>query len=367
VYFAIPGRLVSPGSALDDEARTRGVSLPLPDQALPLLPDSLAQAVCLREGVVQPALSVELRLGADLEPSGCRLVLRRIRPRRILTPEEVIQAQDDDGVAKRLHGLARALRRRRLERGGILLAPLPRLTVGDGPAACRPHPVSADPDALEELGLLASEASGELCASRGIPAIYRVQEAPGERPVDGDATDPAATHEQIRRMPRTFLQVEPGIHAGLGLPVSAAMDRPLDSYADLVMQQQLVEVAARGQTRYAAPELRRVVADTAAAREAGAHVVRSARRYWALRYLENREGKDLEVTVVERAGVGYVVQFTDVGTKGYVRTAGELWANPGDRVRVRVERVCARSDILRLATVMPALRPEESATATAPG
>ena len=168
-------------------------------------------------------------------------------------------------------------------------------------------------------------------------------------------------------MPRAFLQVEPGIHSGLGLRVCVAMDRPLDSYADLVMQQQLAEVAARGQHRYKADEMQHVLSDIAAARETGADVVRSARRYWALHCLEDWEGKDVEVTVLERAGVGYVVQFTEVGTKGYVRTGGELWAVPGDRVCVRLERVSARRDVLRLARVRPVSNTGESAPAAVSG
>lgn len=360
VYFAIPGRLVPPGSAVDEEARTRGVSLDLPDRIIPLLPDSVAQSACLHQGVVEPVLAVEVQLGGDMEPRGGCVSLRRIRPCRILTAIEITQMQGRDGDVRPILRLVRVLRRRRLGGGGVLFPPLPRLTVSDHSRTCQPEPVDVGPDALEELGLLASEVCGEFCARKQIPAIYRVQEAPGERPVDGDATDLAIAHEQARRMPRGLLQVEPGIHAGLGLPVCVAMDRPLDSYVDLVMQQQLAEVAARGQPRYTAHEMQRVLTDTAAAREAGVDVARSARRYWALKYLEEWEGRDVEVTVVERAGVGYVVQFAEVGTKGYVRTGGELWAAPGDRVCVRLERVSARRDVLRLTKATRVRRIEES-------
>ena len=203
VYFAIPGLLVPPGSAVDEEARTRGVSLALPDQVIPLLPDPVAQTACLLEGVVQPVLSVDMQLGADMQPCGGRIALRRVRPHRILTTDEVGQTQGRDADVHRLFRLARALRRRRLRRGGVLFSPLPRLTVTDHPPACQPQPVGAGPDALEELGLLASELCGELCAHKGIPAIYRVQEVPGERPVDGDATDLAIAHGSRSRV-KTF-------------------------------------------------------------------------------------------------------------------------------------------------------------------
>ena len=53
--------------------------------------------------------------------------------------------------------------------------------------------------------------------------------------------------------------------------------------------------------------------------------------------------------VFERAGLGYRILLEEFEFCAFVPAPGELWAQPGDRVDVRVAQVSARRDQLVLA------------------
>lgn len=347
VYVPALSLLVPAGSHVDEEARSRGVALHLPDRTLPLIPQPLLEMASLTEEAVVPCLVVEAVLGRDLKVRRCRLRLRRVCPRTLWRDGE---GRSTGGGAAGSGGgllldLARGLRHRRLGSGAVIFPPRPRPAKDGGPQLLPPPGEIAA--AAEEYVLLASEACGVLCRSEGIPAVYRVQPEPATAAPRGRVLDPVGARLQARALPRTVLQVEAGRWAGMGLEVSVPAAAPAESYLDLVMQRQLLARLGCG-PQLTEADLHRAVEDTAAAREAAVEVGRSARRYWLLKVLEERVGERLPALVLERAGLGYVVELEGVGCRDYVPVRGELIARAGDRIAVLVEQVSARRDLLRL-------------------
>ncbi|MFH1566380.1 MAG: hypothetical protein ABIL09_00150 [Gemmatimonadota bacterium] len=343
LYLSAPALLVPAGSRLDEEARTRGVRLHLPEAEIPLLPEEVGEAVALRASRLTPCLALDLRLDRTLTLRRCRLRLRRVRPGGIL--------RDGDVGPPLLLEVAADLRQQRLAAGAVLFPSRPRPVVAGG---LRLEPPAGEVTrALEEYLLLAAAACGALCQRQGIPALYRVQAAPSGG-TGGRALDPVAAHEVARRLPRTAVQVRAEPNPGFGLPACATVERPLEAYTDLVVQRQLIAWLVDGRPSCHEAGLQRVVEDTAAAREAALAVGRAARRYWLLKLLEGREGEEVEALVLERVGAGYVVELEESGYRDYVTASGELWARPGDRLRVFVERASARRDEMRLARPRPA-------------
>ncbi len=65
VAIADVAAYVTPGSALDREARKRGNSTYFPDRVVPMLPDRLSGDVCsLHEGVPRACIAVRMKLDA---------------------------------------------------------------------------------------------------------------------------------------------------------------------------------------------------------------------------------------------------------------------------------------------------------------
>jgi len=352
VYVPALSLLTPAGSNLDEEARVRGVALRLPDQHLPLVPEPLLDAVSLTTERAVPCLAVEMYLGRDLSVRRCRLNLRRVRVRSVWWDAGAGPGRDlagdtlSDSRGLGLVGeLARALRQERLKRGAVVFPARPRPRAGRD-AGLLPPPGEAAA-AREEFALLASRAVGGLCRRQGAPSVYRVQSPVAEMVPLGHVLDPVGAHLQARALPRTVYQTEAGPWSGRGLEVSVPVAEPGESYLDLVMQRQVLARLGLGQALDEAG-LQRAVEDTAAAREAAYEVRRSARRYWLLKVLEGCAGQPVRALVLERAGLGYVVELTGTGCRDYVAARDELTAGPGDTIEVVVEQASARRDVLRL-------------------
>src|SRR6185295_8945802 len=114
-----------PGSALDREAQARGCSVYLADRTLPMLPPSLSGGLCsLVEDKDRLSVSVVATLTPDGELVGERIVEGVIRSAATISYEEAARLLRDPGkgVPETLRGLdrlAKALRRRRFEHGGL--------------------------------------------------------------------------------------------------------------------------------------------------------------------------------------------------------------------------------------------------------
>jgi ribonuclease R len=197
---------VTPGSALDEEAKARGCSVYLPDRAIPMLPRALSSNLCsLLPGVDRLCLCVE----ADVDSTGhvvkSRLVRGLMHSRAKLTYGGVARALGLSETAKREAGadelvdglrvayeLSRALRARRMERGALDFE-LPEAKVVLDESTHEPVDVKRRTDdpgvkrayqLIEELMLLANETVARWCVERDVPTIFRVHAPPDEQKLD---------------------------------------------------------------------------------------------------------------------------------------------------------------------------------------
>jgi ribonuclease R len=206
VAIADVGAAVPAGTPLDREARTRGVSVYLPDRVLRMLPDAPSADACsLRAARERAALAVRVRLDGNGRPVGPAEVSRAVvRSRAYLTYGQVgrllggapADAAESGLAPDTLEALAladrtaRLLRARRLAAGALDLEQPEALVLPDGAggvASIRARATTeAERDAyrlIEELMLLANRAVARWLLGRGAPAVYRVHEPPDEAEV----------------------------------------------------------------------------------------------------------------------------------------------------------------------------------------
>ena len=126
VYLPLVAAAVPAGSALDREAANRATSIGLPDRRIPLLPSSLEEALRFRGERATPSLRIEAVLGRDLRIRGCRIALRRIRPRMVSAPPSGTGSRETG----RLRTLAEVAAELRARRQG-------RMSIEEVPAGCR--------------------------------------------------------------------------------------------------------------------------------------------------------------------------------------------------------------------------------------
>ena len=187
IHIADVTHYVRPGTALDREAQERGTSVYLADTTFPMLPRALSSGLCsLSNGVDRLTVTVL----ADLDPEGslrsARVVEGVIRSRASLSyPEAHRLIRDERGeipdALRALDRLAKALRKRRLERGGLELdlpEIKPELAKSGDPVSFDEEPRLPTHELIEEFMLLANQIVGDRARERELPFLYRVHERP---------------------------------------------------------------------------------------------------------------------------------------------------------------------------------------------
>jgi ribonuclease R len=190
VHIADVAAHVTPGSALDHEARRRGNSVYVPGAVEPMLPEALSNRACsLVPGEPRKAVTVEIELDREGAVRSASFHRSLIRSDRRLSYEEVErvfarEAPQPEPVAAPLalaRTVAALLRRRRLSRGALgLETSEPEFEFNaDGHVVRAIDDVQTESHSLiEELMILANEqVAGEL-ERRRKPTLYRVHEQP---------------------------------------------------------------------------------------------------------------------------------------------------------------------------------------------
>jgi ribonuclease R len=206
VAIADVSEYVQPGSALDDEARSRGCTIYLPDRAIPMLPAALAADLCsLLPEQERLCVCVIADLDAEANLERFEIVEGLMRSQAMLTYGGVARAlgftetgpvsAQAEGFKKGLRvldELARKLRKRRMSRGALDLD-LPEARVVLDPETNMPVDVARraeDPGVkraysmVEELMLLANEVVARYLGQKKSPAIYRVHAKPDEKKLE---------------------------------------------------------------------------------------------------------------------------------------------------------------------------------------
>ena len=351
VFLAAPAVLAEKDSRLDKEARLRGTVISLPDRDIELLPPPIVEAARLANDRWTEALAIDIGLSADLTLHSVRFGQRRTRPR-------VIHSQDA-GADKQLSTLfewSSRLRAKRLEYAALPPVTFPRIRVADGGTVTVSSGIAASEIVDEELTHLAAQAIGSWCRDNEVPCVFKVRDGSLEDieetagGAEGSDLPAVVKHRRLQRLlPRESLETDPEPHLALGIEAYACVGSPLYRFEDLMMQRQLLAVGGGNAAAYGSADLDRGLAETTSAREAAVAVERAGRRYWSLKALEKCVGEQLHVTVIDRAGLGYLVVDEVYGCSAHVPAPGEMWAHPGDTLIVRLEQVSARRDSLRLA------------------
>jgi ribonuclease R len=198
VHIADVAHYVTPGSALDQEARLRGTSVYFPDRAVPMLPLELSTNLCsLRPQVERLVLSCVMELDHRGEMVGYELHEGVIRSAERMTYTNVnLILETDAGICERyrplvenfqlMRELALILNRKRERRGSIDFD-LPEPVIEfDEQGLMRGVARSERNIAhriIEEFMLAANECVARHLEEQGIASLHRVHEKPDAKRV----------------------------------------------------------------------------------------------------------------------------------------------------------------------------------------
>lgn len=368
VFIADVPALVALGSRVDEEAAKRVSTLYLPEGKLPMLPPLLGEgALSLRQGEPKAALCLSGVVAEDGELTDFRLEHALCRVDRQLTYDEVDAAfaggappaTDPDPVRALLGRVAGWMDRHqaRRERAGAMTFQRQEVYLDvDAEARVtfqRSNPNGPGRQLIAELMVSVCAATARLCEREGIPCVYRSQPAPDKLPElpRGPITDVVAQAALLRKFKPTVLTTRPNAHFSLGVDVYTQVTSPIRRYQDLLMHHQLAGWLTDGAAPLSEADL--LARFDHLDRRAGAHrvVEQESRRYWTLWYLQGRPDLVLDGVVLRPAGRRWVVRIPDYALQVTLSARGKL--SPGKAVRLRIDEVDARRDVLVVSEVPP--------------
>lgn len=290
VHIADVPHFVTPGSALDKEARKRGTSVYLVDKVIPMLPEQLSNGVCsLVPGEDRLAFSVFMTFNP-----ACKMVSRRfahsvIRSSHRFTYEQAQDVIDGTEAAEKvgtpearavilaLHELSQKLRANRFKRFALdITSPEMVVEVDANGMMTGIHPAvhTTSHELVEEAMVIANEAVATEVANHQVPYISRFHGQPAEEKIaeltsavmglgldPGDLMDTGNITRLLKAVRNTPLEyyvsvlvlksmkraeysVEHAGHFGLSKKYYSHFTSPIRRYPDLVMHRELSALLA---------------------------------------------------------------------------------------------------------------------------
>jgi exoribonuclease-2 len=352
IHIAAPGLAIQPGDAIDQIARERYSTVYMPGEKITMLPDRVVEVYTLAEGRACPALSLYVDVQVT-EPEGTasegtasenpaveEWTITHSESRVELVPiahnlrHNALDAmvtvanlaaglgdypcKTEIGVLWKFAQSLNAKRQAARVASGLrpemnnradynfYIAP-----AEDAEGEARAEQVSisqrkrgAPLDTLvAELMILANSTWGKLLAERGVPGIYRAQNA---------GFGPSA---------RVRMVTHAAPHVGLGVAQYAWSTSPLRRYVDMVNQWQLLACIQNHTAPFKknAAELFSIVSGFDAAYAAYAEIQNTMERYWCLRWLQQHSVRVTEALVQREDNVsltGIPLQFRVPGLLG---------------------------------------------------
>ncbi|MFC3612216.1 ribonuclease R [Lutimaribacter marinistellae] len=367
VAIADVAHYVTPGSALDREARKRGNSTYFPDRVVPMLPDRLSGDLCsLHEGVPRATMAVRMRIDADGNKIDHSFHRGLMRSAASLAYEDVQKAIDGapndktgpllDEVIKPLYAAYHALRDARERRQPLDLdLPERRIVLDDnGNVTSVAFRDRLDAHKLiEEFMILANVAAAETLIAKRRPLLFRVHEEPAPekleslretaqaagltlakgqvlqtRHLNALLNAAAGTEEAelinlstLRSMAQAYYSPENYGHFGLALRNYAHFTSPIRRYSDLIVHRALITAHGWGDDGLSQEEIDRL-------EETAEHISDTERRSmmaerdttdrYLAAYLSERVGSEFTGRISGIARFGAFVKLDETGADGLV-------------------------------------------------
>ncbi|WP_299562687.1 ribonuclease R [uncultured Sulfitobacter sp.] len=367
VAIADVAAYVTPGSALDREARKRGNSTYFPDRVVPMLPDRLSGDLCsLHEGVPRACIAVRMVLDAEGNKINHDFHRALMRSPASLHYEEVQGAIDGapndrtkpllEPVLKPLYAAYGALRHARTRRQPLDLdLPERRIELDDdGNVKSVNFKERLDAHRLiEEFMVLANVAAAETLIAKKIPLLFRTHEEPAPEKLEslretaaaagytlakgqvlqtahlnrlldqaaGSADSELINISTLRSMTQAYYGPEHIGHFGLALRSYAHFTSPIRRYADLIVHRALITAHGWGKDGLS-PH------DTEDIEQTGTHISETERRSmiaerdttdrYLASYLSERVGTEMTGRISGVARFGAFVKLDETGADGLI-------------------------------------------------
>jgi len=360
VHIADVSHYVSPGGALEREARKRGNSTYLADRVIPMLPERLSNGICsLKPGVDRLTFSAFITFSAAGKIKSARFARSVIRSAARLTYREafaILQRPPASRIEERVHAaweLASLLRRNRFAAGSLDLDfPEVKVWLDDEGHAVRLEKIENDisHQLVEECMLAANEVVAKEIKERRVPSIYRIHEDPDPDRLNefrefaasygfhaGDLTRRAevqkllasirGTPEEyavklafLKSLKRATYATDPLGHYGLAKANYTHFTSPIRRFADLIVHRVLARQNA-GSVSDLEEVARHISQTERTSADAEKDSVIIKKMEFFQRQLATRAPEEFRAVIVDVRSYGLVIELPDVLVSGLIHVS----------------------------------------------
>jgi exoribonuclease-2 len=355
IHITDVASIIPDAGALDTGAARRATSIYCADGTVHMLPPGLSQQkLSLREGVVRPTLSCLVHVSHDFKIQSYEIKPLWIKSSEKLSYERVDELlEEGDQTFLTLHEFSVACEDVRNRNGAMRVHKrevVPHLE-NDGTVSLQEIDEDSPSRALvAEMMVLANSLFAEYASQHGIPILFRAQEKPDEEPteVNGQApVGPARDFGSRVKMKKSTVGIVAQPHAGLGVKAYSQLTSPIRRYMDLCHQRQLLSFMQRGRPWLEAKEFEELSQRVEVHLQAATLASRETRRFWLLRYLEQRpRSESITGTVVRTDLKSPLIELDEVFITLFARAPRAL--KLGDRVTMKISAVEPHADYVRL-------------------
>jgi len=250
-----------------------------------------------------------------------------------------------------LAALSVLLRQKRVNNGALLL-PMPDLNINireDESIEIRRSAVDTPSRILvAEFMILANMLGAQFVADREAPGLFRCQNEPRQRIIDGFEKDMIKVLQQRKRLSPMSLLTTPKSHSGVGAPQYTTVTSPIRRLLDLVMQLQINYLVMGKGVLFSKKDMKHFGSIILTTLAKANQVKYLRQRYWILQYLLPKCGEKLPALVIDsgprRVHVFLEEFLLDVDLP--LKTAFKVTS--GDSVLVKLIKVDPLSNILSL-------------------
>ena len=367
VAIADVSHYVTPGSALDQEARKRGNSSYFPDRVVPMLPDRLSGDLCsLHQGVPRACVAVRVVVdahGTKISHSFQRGLMRSVASLNYQEVQAAMDGNPNEKVAplvseiiRPLYAAYAALREARNRRQPLNLD-LPErkiILAEDGTVQSVNFADRLDAHKLiEEFMVLANVCAAETLIAKRTPLLFRVHEEPPPEKLESlretaEAAgltlakgqvlktaqlnrllnDAAGSDEAelinlatLRSMTQAYYNPENFGHFGLALQNYAHFTSPIRRYSDLIVHRALIKSHGWGKDGLSPEDIDRLEATAQHISDTERRSMMAERdttdRYLAS-FLSDRIGAEFSGRISGIARFGVFVKLDETGADGLI-------------------------------------------------
>ncbi|MCK5813498.1 MAG: RNB domain-containing ribonuclease [Cocleimonas sp.] len=294
VHIADASSIITPDSALDIEARSRGTNLYLPDRVIHMLPSGITEQLGLGLQQQSPALSISFIVNESGELDDIDIFFSVLNVTRTTYDDA---NQELETTFAELNVITERYRQRRLDNNAAMLD-LPDVNLHvdkQGIISVAPYRNDGSRQLVSECMLAAGEAVSQFAHKNNIPIPFAYQPEPEtiQHP-----QKPSEHYAYRRCFKASRHSTEPASHFGLGLPQYTRVTSPLRRYLDLVTHQQLRAFITGGEMLEHDALVERIgLADEASF--ASRKAERFSTQHWKMLYLkQNKDWKGEAIVVM---------------------------------------------------------------------